>query len=77
MIIYKGTKLPMSFLSKLQFEFPNRRLYFFMECFLYNVDCTVAYFLYLALKVDKQLLEGSVSKKTILARMEGKMPLYT
>ena len=48
-----------------------------MVCFLYNVDCTVAYFLYLALKVDKQLLEGSVSKKTILARMEGKMPLYT
>ena len=42
-----------------------------MECFLYNVDCTVAYFLYLALKVDKQLLEG------FLARMEGKMPLYT
>ena len=48
-----------------------------MECFLYNVDCTVAYFLYLALKGDKQLLEGAVSKKTILARIEWKMPLYT
>ena len=48
-----------------------------MECFPYNVDFTVAYFLYLALTVDKQLLEGSVSKKTILASMEGKMPLYT